>query len=112
MTRSKRDDSSRGTRRAAPGGARRQRPTHKLTADGDSVLLPLRGGGHTLVDRDVAERLGGAKLHRSGGAYVATGRHEYLHHLVIGKPPRGWHTDHINGNPDDNRRCNLRHVSA
>lgn len=31
-----------------------------------------------------------------------------MHHLVFGKPPQGMVTDHINGNPFDNRKSNLR----
>jgi hypothetical protein len=40
---------------------------------------------------------------RSGGQTK-----ERLHHYVIGKPLRGFVVDHINGNPLDNRRDNLR----
>jgi len=36
----------------------------------------------------------------------------YLHHAVIGKPPKGYVVDHINRNPLDNRRENLRFVTV
>jgi hypothetical protein len=75
------------------------------------VLLPVPGGAPALIDADVAERLAGRKFYQSKRGYVQTARGEYLHHLVVGKPPRGWHTDHINGDRSDNRRRNLRHVS-
>lgn len=35
----------------------------------------------------------------------------HLHHAVLGPPPKGFVTDHINGNRFDNRRCNLRHCT-
>lgn len=35
-----------------------------------------------------------------------------MHHLLMGKPPRGFNVDHINRNRADNRRCNLRVVTA
>jgi len=33
------------------------------------------------------------------------------HHWVIGLPPQGFVTDHINGDGLGNRRANLRHVT-
>ena len=33
-----------------------------------------------------------------------------LHSLIMGKPEKGYVIDHINHNPKDNRRCNLRIV--
>lgn len=44
------------------------------------------------------------KLHNDPKPY-------YLHHLIVGDLPDGFEVDHINGNPCDNTRCNLRIVT-
>lgn len=43
------------------------------------------------------------KVHQTRGSTKV-----YLHHEIIGKPPKGFVVDHINRNPLDNRRENLR----
>jgi hypothetical protein len=35
----------------------------------------------------------------------------YMHRIVAGTP-KGYETDHVNGDGLDNRRCNLRHATA
>lgn len=37
--------------------------------------------------------------------------HTSLHHMVIGKPPKGMVTDHIDRDTLNNRRSNLRHCT-
>ncbi len=36
----------------------------------------------------------------------------HMHHEIIGKPPKGFETDHENGRGLDNQRHNLRHVTS
>lgn len=42
--------------------------------------------------------------------WVVNGKYNqvYMHQIVIGKAPKGLYIDHINGNPLDNRKENLR----
>jgi hypothetical protein len=51
-----------------------------------------------------------------GSGYTATirypGGRKTLMHRVIMSPPKGLQVDHINGDRLDNRRCNLRIVTA
>jgi hypothetical protein len=73
-----------------------------------------------LVDDEDYERITQDKWHITGGSSglcVVRTNKSYgpwlilMHHEVIGKPPSGMETDHINGNTLDNRKENLRHVT-
>lgn len=87
------------------------------------IKIELRGvhsGKALLFDDDMAEVALGYKWagHRSARpltTYARTigpdGRPLFAHHLVIGQPPKGYVTDHINGDGLDNRRRNLRHIT-
>lgn len=78
-------------------------------------LIPLTHGACALVDDGDYDRLMQHKwfLSRSGYAirHVWTGEKsiaEHMHRVVIGADCNGFDVDHINGDPLDNRRCNLR----
>ncbi|MBN2312578.1 MAG: HNH endonuclease [Sedimentisphaerales bacterium] len=75
------------------------------------AMLKLKNGSHTLVDPDVYERFKDQTL--CGRGYVKfyiKRRTLYLHREIM-HPPEGLVVDHINGNPFDNRRANLRVVT-
>ena len=71
-----------------------------------------------LVDEDVREVVGSVrwKRHKRGSKYLkgrAGGKDEYMHRFVWRlyggvEPQPGQDIDHINRDPSDNRRCNLR----
>jgi len=76
--------------------------------------------GITLVDDDVFEWA--SKFHwcisskgdvqRSGSPDLVTKKRKtMILHRLVNKTPVDLHTDHINGNRQDNRRCNLRTVT-
>lgn len=74
-------------------------------------------GDKLLVDEEDREKLLGKRLemvrdNTTDYVRVFTGDKSVLiHHIIIGKPPTGYVTDHINGNGFDNRRSNLRFVT-
>lgn len=80
-----------------------------------AIELPLTTGGFTLIDPEDYEWAKDWKWFLNNTGYVCRTQHPehravFLHRL-IDKTPEGLKTDHINGNPKDNRRCNLRHVN-
>lgn len=66
-----------------------------------------------LIDCIDYELVAGYTWYVSGNGYAATGTPRYImmHRLLLGAV-KGQCVDHINGNPLDNRRCNLRFVTA
>lgn len=86
---------------------------------GDHCLLPVTCQGTAAwmrVDDDTAAWAVRHSWHtKSPNSPYATarigGRNYYLHRMLT-KPPVGLFVDHINGNPLDNRRSNLRVVTS
>lgn len=80
--------------------------------EGDIVKIPLgveAKYGYAIVDARDAH-IGDTKWVLSNNGYVYNGK-TLLHHAVVGHPPLGKDTDHINRNKLDNRRSNLRFIS-
>ena len=84
-------------------------------AAADFIRVPLSGGGYTLIDREDEQIVMGRSWwigwHRNGypsRVYASIeGRKPSLHRLIL-NPDAEDIIDHINGNPLDNRRANLR----
>jgi hypothetical protein len=82
-------------------------------------FIPLTNGGATLVSEDDVERVLAAgswfAVKKGNLRYVCRGfgrnNRVYLHRFII-DAPKGKHVDHINGDTMDNRRGNLRAVTA
>lgn len=88
--------------------------THSL----ETCRIPLTKGAYAIVDKDDFEWLNQWKWYINNRGYalrsvrVATNKKRPLFmHRLLNKTPDGFDTDHINGNPLDNRRCNLRTVT-
>lgn len=84
--------------------------------------IPLTQGEVTLVDDEDFEYLNQWKwyAHKSRNTCYAVrmspqinGKRYriFMHHEIIGRPPKGMVNDHINGQYLDNGRKNLRHVT-
>jgi len=81
----------------------------------DVLKIPLSRGAIALVDSEDASLVIPYKWHLHGDGYAARDYFENgahitikMHHAILGKPPPGYVVDHINGNPIDNRRSNMR----
>lgn len=80
--------------------------------------IELTKGRVTVVDDEDFEVLAQWRWHLGGSGYAARTRRiggrkteKVLMHRVIMGNPEGMHIDHINGDPLDNRRSNLRIVT-
>ena len=87
--------------------------------------IPLTQGKFALVDDEDYERVNQYKWHasRAPHTYYASrkirlslgqkriGRMQRMHHFIIGHPPIGFETDHIDGKGLNNQKYNLRFVT-
>ena len=75
--------------------------------------IPLTKGKFTIIDDEDFDLLNQWKWYSAHGYAVRNiydnGKHYQLRmHRLLLNPDKGMDIDHINGNPLDNRRCNLR----
>lgn len=76
--------------------------------------IELFRGERVIIDESDFERVSRYKWHLNDGyarAWV-NGGHVFLHVFLLGRAPAGYHIDHINRDKFDNRRGNLRIVTA
>ncbi len=80
--------------------------------------IPLTRGFIAIVDDENYDKLSKYSWSHHGDGYAARGfnlnkkiKIIKMHQEIIGKVPRGFEIDHINGNKLDNRRSNLRIVT-
>jgi len=81
------------------------------------MMLDLPYGYQTVIDEADWPRVSQLTLYRGKNGYVyfsiwrdGKSQPELLHRFLI-QPPTGTHVDHINGDPLDNQRSNLRVVT-
>lgn len=91
----------------------KRRRLNPEVVDDDIAVILLYGGEFAIIDAADVELVRGVKWHlieRKGGRYVRSGTplgRVRLHRLLTGAPP-DMVVDHIDGDPLNNRRCNLR----
>jgi len=82
--------------------------------------IPLTKGMVAIVDDEDYERLSLYKWYANQdgyaerSAYLTGGsrKHVFMHHCVLGSPKDGMQVDHINRDPRDNRKENLRFCTS
>ena len=95
------------------GGGWDKRPA---VIEGDIAKIPLGANakdGYAVVDRYFSH-LDRHNWHMNDSGYAITSinkKHVRMHHLIIGRPPKGMVADHINRVRLDNRKDNLRFVT-
>ncbi len=82
------------------------------------IEIPITKGGRALIDDEDFDIISPFRWSYHGDGYAARGYHENgkliilkMHQAILGRQPKGFVIDHINGNKLDNRRCNLRVVT-
>lgn len=94
------------------------RDKREVVIDGKTARIPIgvnAKDGYALIDTEDIPLVEGYKWHITSEGYVKTASKRndthFMHHLIIGKPNKGYETDHINADPLDNRKSNLRVVT-
>lgn len=72
--------------------------------------LTSKCGFETIVDEDIYMKYKDRTLSQYNDYAVINSTR--LSHLIVGKPKQGYVVDHANRIKNDNRRCNLRHITS
>ncbi len=96
----------------------------RYRSEGDIGFISLPGGEEAIIDASDADKCAlhtwyCLRISRSSTVYVQapirSSKQKWstllLHHLILGRPPKGKEVDHVNGNGLDNRKVNLRFCS-
>lgn len=94
-----------------------QKPIRPIIYEENYALVELTRGKFSKIDIEDAERVGQFNWFYKKGYAARSSRalegsycHQYLHRF-INNTPDGFETDHIDGDPLNNRRTNLRPVT-
>ncbi len=92
-------------------------PQFYFTVKDGTASGVLPNGEHFLIDKEDMERVSRYYWHIDKTGYVISRSENkkalYLHNFIMGfEPQKKIHIDHINRNPLDCRKCNLRIVTA
>lgn len=99
-------------KRAIEGGWRRKPQEWRYLGGTRYITIPEVGGAFCYVDENDVPLVGQFRWYLKNGYAVTSigGKRVKMHHLIMGKPPKGLVTDHISRNRLDNQRTNLRFV--
>lgn len=97
-------------KRRVPKHYKKDKPTLTQPSDQTIKYIPLTKGKVAIVDSDDYARL--IQFNWCYGVAYAlrsiNNKNFFMHHAIIGLPTAGMVVDHINKNPLDNRKANLR----
>jgi len=67
--------------------------------------------GETIIDIEDLDKIKEYRFHKDSRGYATNSKKIPLHHLIIGKPPKGFVTDHKDRNRLNNKKSNLRFIT-
>lgn len=99
-------------------GMKQPKKYNKYIDKGEYLIGICSSGLEFLIDKEDFENIKNYTWHEHEGKYIRTcikshnrkNTYAFLHSIILGDIPKGFVVDHINGNPFDNRRVNLRVV--